>query len=88
MDGKGKGIEGIEFLQINRVNASSDIGEGRRVEPTIPLPPGRFLRRDGFPSFCSVISEYIYWFEREILFVYLQFALTFKFFLKLIERYK
>lgn len=38
MDGKGKGIEGIEFLQINRVNASSDIGEGRRVEPTIPLP--------------------------------------------------
>lgn len=38
VDGKGKGIEGIEFLQINRVNASSDIGEGRRVEPTIPLP--------------------------------------------------
>lgn len=31
VDGKGKGIEGIEFLQINRVNAPSDIGEGRRV---------------------------------------------------------
>lgn len=41
--GGGKGIEGIEFLQINRVNAPSDIviGEGRvptRLEPTTPLP--------------------------------------------------